>query len=125
MTFKSLFLCLLVTLAFAAEKPKVKSKPDPYDPDKLPPLEVSCGRPTAQRNSACECMKHRQELADVERKKCDRIKDEKERAKCSVMVNDCPAVNDVDGPSYNDEGYPMPAHCKRSCKLAKCECCKT
>jgi hypothetical protein len=116
---------LLFALAIAAAPKKAQPKPDPYDPDKLPPLEVSCGRPTAERNTPCECMKARNEAAQKERERKCGNKFGLDRAKCEVSVNECPEVTDQDSPSYNSEGYPMTVHCKRSCKQARCECCKT
>jgi hypothetical protein len=123
---KYISLVFLLALAFGATpKPAPKAKPIPYDPDKLPPLEVSCGRPTAARNSPCECMKARNEAVQKEREQKCGTKMGLDRAKCEVSINECPEVTDQDSPSYNSEGYPMTVHCKRSCKQAKCECCKT
>jgi hypothetical protein len=82
---KYLSLLFLLAMAFAATPKKApKEKPIPYDPDKLPPLEISCGRPTAERNTACECMKARNEAVQKERERKCGTKMGLDRAKCEV-----------------------------------------
>jgi hypothetical protein len=118
---------LLFALAIAAAPKKAQPKPDPYDPDKLRPLEHFCGRPTHPKNSECSCMKSRNEAAEKARvEKCGHLPEGLQRAKCEVLINPCDMkVIDHDSPSYTPEGTPQMPTCSRWCDLARCECCKT
>lgn len=102
---------------------KKKAPKDDYDPDKLPPGEIACGRLGSKSAPPCQCMKHRIQIQDDAIAKCDEINDRKERLTCLGKVPACPDVRDAEGIHYNDLGQPMAAQCKRSCRLARCECC--
>lgn len=125
-----LILLLLVTPSLAQRRPTTpKPKPAPkaevYDPDKLPPGEVACGRLSSTKSAPCHCMKHRVEIRDKEQAKCLELVDRKARIECASKINPCPAVVDAEQANWSldEEGAPMPAQCRRSCKLARCECC--
>jgi hypothetical protein len=132
----SYVLCAVLSLGgvLAAEKPKPKAKPkaapvEVYDPDKLGPGEVACGRPHSVKSPPCECMKHRVAEADKARERCYGIVDRDERIKCAMAASPC-AVKVVDAESaiysQEDDGSvstSMPAQCKRTCRKARCECC--
>jgi hypothetical protein len=108
-----------------------------YDPDKLGPSEIACGRTGAKNAHPCECMKHRVKLADAARDKCMTIVDDKQRLACGLAADACHVTGLVDadvyrsGRNYDDDGNPlaepaaMPQQCARSCSKARCECCKT
>lgn len=99
---------------------------DDYDPDTLPPYEKACGRIGAKNAVPCECMKHRLKVSDEARDKCMLIEDRQKRIECGLAADPCSvAVVDSDPKSnqYGADGTLMPAHCKRSCTKARCECC--
>ena len=126
-----LIFLFLVTPTFAQRRPAApKPKPAPkaaevYDPDKLPPGEVACGRLSSTKSAPCECMKHRVKIRDEQQAKCLELVGRKARIECSLKINPCPAVIDQEQSwtATDEQGAPMPAQCRRSCKLARCECC--
>ena len=119
-----------ISLLFSRGKPPTKkqekSRTEVYDPDKLPPGEVACGRFGIKNPVPCECMKVKEAEAQKERDKCNTFSDRLERAKCKVSVDACSVpVRDHDSFEYDHDGVTMPAQCSRSCSKAKCECCRT
>ena len=105
---------------------KIETKDD-YDPDKLGPGEVGCGRPSSVKSPPCKCMEHRVKKAAEERLKCSLIASKEERQKC---LNDSDACNvtviDAEHAGWSgEESSEMPAQCKRTCRKARCECCQT
>src|ERR1700738_4685550 len=100
---------LLIAVLLLTQPHAVKPKPRPpprvaeaYDPDKLPPGEKSCGRPSAKRNVPCSCMEERirKEAADLD--KCQLIWDTKERYACIGRADKCrQVVTDLEH-SYNE-----------------------
>lgn len=115
---------ILVSVAVAQETPT--DKEEPYDPDNLGPGEVACGRPGSTKAPPCQCRDHRERMQEEESSKCRELKDIKARVECYARVPHCPPVRDAENPEYNTEtGEPMPPQCKRTCRKARCECCKT
>lgn len=109
-----------------AQQGAAAPKEEPYDPDKLPLYEKSCGMPSKKQNTPCDCMKHKQAMVDREHDKCDEnfAPFTQENKVCHLSVNACPAVTDAEK-TVEIDGIPMPKKCSRSCTRAKCLCCKT
>ncbi len=128
-----LLLVILISLTLMGQQPKKQSKSksskakqvEVYDPDKLPPGEVACGRIGSTKAPPCQCVKHRMKKVDEEHEKCMQIVDRKARMECGLKIDPCPPVIDREQSwtHYDDKGEPMPEQCSRSCKLARCECC--
>lgn len=113
---------IAVLLVMAAFGQKDKPKEAPYDPDKLAPGEVACGRPS-KRSAPCKCREIREKLVDDAQNTCRILhsNNKEKRIECIVNVNPCPAVIDHDN-RWKD-GEAMPIQCSRSCTKARCECC--
>lgn len=100
--------------------PPIVSSKDTYDPTKLGPGEVACGR---KGLVTCHCMKARLEKSDAARKKCGTLFG-RDRLECIVSSDVCEMeVIDVDLSWQED--VAMAVECKRSCTKARCECCQT
>lgn len=124
-------LLVVAVLMAAQTAPKQKAKPkpskpaaeEPYDPAKLRPGEIACGRELPGEPDACKCMTHRMKMSEEAQAECEKISDKTERAKCMVSNEACAMMPITrDSPGYD---YSMPAQCKRWCTKARCECCKS
>ena len=97
-----------------------------YDPDKLGPGEVACGREDPGKSDRCKCMQHRQKASESAQLECYKVENKAERAKCMIANEICSVVpRDAEHAEYDNEGNQMPSECKRTCRKARCECCKS
>ncbi len=115
------------------DKVPEKRKPnvvDTYDPDKLGPSEVACGRPSSKKSPPCECVRHRMAKVVEERKKCSLIDDFRKSLECASAIDAC-TVKIIDSESFwggvmwGTKDKEMAPQCKRTCSKARCECCHT
>ncbi len=99
----------------------------PYDPDKLPPGEVACGRRKSGEANPCKCMEARVKQSEEEQLRCELVPDKAARNECMRKHEVCSIVPlDVDRAGWDPStGQRMPAQCKRSCSKARCECCQS
>lgn len=103
-----------------------------YDPERLAPGEIACGRAKGRASTPCACMKYRAEAAQKRFELCQAIDDKKQRRECTLAAEAC-SIAVVDGDMNYDAAtrnlsHPagwgkMPQQCKRSCTKARCECC--
>lgn len=115
---------VLVSACFLLLGQTSSRKKDPYDPDKLPPHEVACGRKGSVKSTPCKCMRIRIEKAEKLRLTCELIKDDKKRMECNLNAEACNVqVLDAEHAAYSETDEPMPVECSRSCTKARCECC--
>lgn len=118
----------LMCLALAASAyQQQKGKRDEYDPDKLAPSEVACGRMGSKKSPPCQCVKFREEKAMVAMEECRRLhaNDTRARLACYAKAPACGdiAVSDAEHIRTDADGKEMPRVCKRTCHRARCECC--
>lgn len=116
---KTMALVFLLLLASGHLAGQGKRKREAYDPDKLGPMEIACGRVGAKNSAPCKCMNERTRIRSKAIEKCEFMEVGKARNECYAAVDHCPAVSD------RDSAEGMAAHCKRWCSKARCECCHT
>ncbi len=126
----ALSFTMFMAMGFQATRPRQASparpKVEQYDPTKLSPGEVACGREDPRSPDRCQCIKHRMAASEKAQLECHKVEDKKERIKCFLSNEVCSIVpTDVDSAGYDDNGERMPSQCKRSCTKARCECCKS
>ncbi len=133
---KTAILAMIAVVLLAQTQTTPRPRPAPkksqpkaverYDPDKLPPGEVACGREMPRAEDNCECMKHRIKAAEQAQAICEKASDRIERAHCMIANEACSIIPvDVDSAGHDQNGERMPAQCRRSCTKARCECCKS
>jgi hypothetical protein len=118
-----LIFSVLTLLLFSQQTPR--GKKDDYDPDKLNPGEVACGREGSKKSAPCTCAKERHKKIAEMYEQCDLnfAGDKAKYRECVSKIPECWDMKVVD----EDEARrtDMPAQCKRSCTRARCECCKS
>lgn len=123
-TLTALLITFSLLAADAPKKPAAKAPvKDTYDPDKLRPGEIACGRMGAKNAAPCSCMRTRFQKSQAAIKVCYNITDDEKRGACLDQAGKACSVEvtDVDAAMGND----MPIECKRSCTKSRCECCRT
>lgn len=110
-----------LSLVLLAQSPRSKSKPEPYDPDKLAPMEIACGREGAKNAASCKCMEARRKRSLEEQVKCKDITVPFDHAACMVYAQDICVQHVIDREHSWIEH--MPVECSRYCSKARCECC--
>ena len=125
-TLGRIIMATIITMVMLAQQNPPPRDDEPYDPDNLGAGEVACGRPGSTKAPPCQCKDHRERMQEEASEECRKLKDVRERVECMSRIPHCPPVRDAENPEYNTEtGEPMPPQCRRTCRKARCECCKT
>lgn len=105
---------------------QTKPKNEKYDPEKLAPNEIACGRSKGRAATPCNCMEARSKEHDEKIQACLLGPRGEVYKTCIKLTGALCDTKPVDlETSYKNWEAAMPVNCSRSCHTARCECCKT